>query len=109
MSSETLSHLEFLNKIDSLLQKGVVNSNHPFHQFTLGTQGQDKIELRTVVLRQWRLNRRTLIFHTDIRSPKIKQLKKNNICSALFYSKEDKIQIRINDTCCKITFRVIAK
>ena len=36
--------------------------------------------------------------HSDLRSPKIKQLEKNKVFSALFYSSEKKIQLRFKGT-----------
>lgn len=36
-----------------------------------------------------------LIFHTDYRSPKVEQIKKNNIVSWLFYDAKSRIQIRL--------------
>ena len=78
------------------MQDGVASASHPFHQCALATISLNKPELRTVVLRKWDLSRRTLIFHTDIRSPKVSQLKKEPYCSLLFYSRPDKIQARFD-------------
>ena len=88
------SHDEFLQYTDELLIKGIKESNHPFHQFVFASTENDIIQQRTVVLRRWVLKRRSIIFHTDYRSPKVKQIKKNPDCSILFYSKPDKLQLR---------------
>ena len=85
---------DFLNYADSLLQTGVSSSIHPFHQLYIASTNEDYPELRTVVLRKWSLTRRTIAFHSDSRSSKISQLQDNPHCSILFYSKEDRLQLR---------------
>ena len=40
-----------------------------------------------------------LQFHTDLRSPKVDILKKNNKASLLFYDKDEKIQLRVKVEC----------
>ena len=95
MLSVDASPEQCLNYIDDALKRGVKDYKHPFHQFVLSTFEDTQIEQRMLVLRRWVLNRRTIIFHTDYRSPKISQLKKNRQCSILFYSKSDNIQLRI--------------
>mgnify|MGYP001174586020 CR=1 FL=1 len=94
MLSVDFSPNEFINEIDNLLIRGVKDHKHPFHQFALSTYGSEQINQRMVVLRRWVLNRRTLMFHTDKRSPKIKDLKKNSHCSILFYSRPQNLQLR---------------
>ena len=89
---------ELLENANVLLDAGVTTGNHPFHQFVISTSVDNIPEQRTVVLRQWVLKRRSIIFHTDIRSPKVEQLKSNNNCSVLFYSKPDKMQLRFKCT-----------
>jgi 3-hydroxyisobutyrate dehydrogenase len=77
------------------LVNGVKSSKHPFHCPTLGTTQLDEVELRTVVLRKVIPTEKTLIFHSDERSPKIDQIKKNNKISWLFYDEKSRIQIRL--------------
>ena len=88
------SHTEYLNKINHLLQEGVHQKMHPFHWASFASLDADKAQLRTVILREWCLERRTLIFHTDMRSPKIKQLKANPNCAIMFYSQQHHLQLR---------------
>ena len=88
------SHSDFLKYSDKLLEMGVSIAKHPFHQFSMATKKNDDIEQRTVVLRKWVLKRRTIMFHTDVRSPKVSQIKSNPLCSILFYSNPDKLQLR---------------
>ena len=95
MLSRSLSASEFLSESDKLLTEGLSKSKHEFHQFSFATSTPGGgVDQRTVVLRQWRLARRTIMFHTDFRSPKINYLKNNQSSSILFYSKEHKLQLR---------------
>ena len=77
------------------LVNGVKLSKHPFHCPTLATAHLDEVELRTVVLRKVIPAEKALIFHTDERSPKIDQIRKNNKISWLFYDEKSRIQIRL--------------
>ena len=77
------SALEILEEVDSLLTKAVHQSKHPFHQFTIASFNNTEIEQRTVVLREWNIDRRGMIFHTDYRSPKIKQFIGSNTTYSL--------------------------
>eukprot|EP01048_Picozoa_sp_COSAG05_P024953 COSAG05_NODE_6118_length_1019_cov_1.235870_1_plen_116_part_10 len=91
---ETLSPDEFLSCADHLLSLGVKDSNHAFHQGVFATAQESLIQQRYVVLRRWVLARRSLIFHTDIRSPKVKAIQQNPKTSFIFYSKTDRLQLR---------------
>jgi len=86
---------EILNDCWLRLEKGVKSANHPFHSPTLGTIHQGEVEMRTVILRQVIAAEKTLIFHSDVRSPKISQIKNNNHISWLFYDEDARIQIRL--------------
>ena len=84
------------------LQAGVQLSKHPYHLGTFGTinskppQGNLPIaDLRTVVLRVAEPDSKTLMFHTDWRSDKIKQLQTNPSGCWVFYDAQDKIQLRL--------------
>lgn len=84
------------------LQAGVQHSKHPYHLGTFGSinsnppQGDLPIaDLRTVVLRVADPNSKTLMFHTDRRSDKIKQLQVNPSGCWVFYDLQDKIQLRL--------------
>ena len=82
-------------KIWSLLNTGVLDRNSEYH-LPVFICGEDKIfDGRTVVLRGVDQTFKTLWFHTDIRSKKIKILKTNPKASFLFYDKKEKIQLRI--------------
>jgi 3-hydroxyisobutyrate dehydrogenase len=77
------------------LINGAVSARHPFHCPSIATIKDDFPEIRTVVLRKVLQEERTLIFHTDSRSPKINQIKGNNRISWLFYDPKARIQLRI--------------
>jgi hypothetical protein len=68
--------------------------NNVFHSPVLSTFGEEYPEARTVVLRKAEELQQQLWFHTDVRSPKWKQLALNNKVSWLFYDSEQKIQLR---------------
>ena len=86
---------EILNDCWEQLSAGVKSSKHPFHHPVLGTTNGDFAETRTVILRKVIPKEQSLIFHSDARSPKIEQLKKNNKVTWLFYDEQSRVQIRI--------------
>jgi len=61
---------------------------------TIGLDGSPRS--RTVVLRHFDGNDRSLRFHTDIRSEKFQELNRDPRISALFYDVGEKIQLRLN-------------
>lgn len=63
--SKDLSPEEFLNAVDSLLSTSISDKNADFYQAVFATSKDTIISQRYVVIRQWQLNRRSLIFHTD--------------------------------------------
>ena len=87
---------EFLSFVDQKLNESLKDGTHPFHEFSLATSSANKVQQRMVVMRRWSLTRRSIIFHTDLRSPKIDQIKSNPDVSLLFYSKSDRLQLRFN-------------
>ena len=89
---------EIYEKIESLMSEALKNSAHPYRTFSLATIDEKMPSLRTVVLRDFSLEKNYFDCHSDLRSPKIKQLEKNNEFSALFYSSEKKIQLRFKGT-----------
>lgn len=77
------------------LAHGALRSAHPYHTPALATIGSDGPEQRTVVLRDADADRRRLLCHTDLRSPKVAQLQSNAAVSWLFYDRANKTQLRI--------------
>ena len=79
---------EICVKIEELMINALKNSAHSFRTFSLASIDDKMPSLRTVVLRDFSIDNRFLDCHSDLRSPKVEELKKNNKFSALFYSTE---------------------
>lgn len=76
--------------------QGLHINGHPFRFATLGTTGLDnEPQLRMVVIREVTENF-VFRFYTDARTEKIKQLKKNNQTSLLFYHQTAFIQVKVS-------------
>ena len=90
---------EIQNKYWSMLDNAVTNRASPFRIPVFMCAHQDEIDGRIVVLRKSDRANNLLQFHTDLRSPKVGILKKNNKASLLFYDKEEKIQLRTKVEC----------
>lgn len=103
LEQNTLTLEKVLTSIWELISDGAVNSNKPFHTPVIGTVSNDSAKIRTVVLRKFDLEKLLLIFHTDIRSNKIKELIENSNLSWLFYDPTERIQVRILSTAIILT------
>ncbi len=90
---------EIQNKYWSMLDDAVTNRASPFRIPVFMCTHQDEVDGRIVVLRKSDRENNLLQFHTDLRSPKVDILKKNNKASLLFYDKEEKIQLRVKVEC----------
>ena len=90
---------EIQNKYWAMLDDAVTNRSSPFRIPVFMCANQDEIDGRIVVLRKSDRANNLLQFHTDLRSPKVDILKKNNKASLLFYDKEEKIQLRVKVNC----------
>ena len=78
-----------------MLIDGVGRGAAAFHTPVLATQADDGPELRTVVLRAAEPESRLLICHTDLRSPKLRQISLDNRVRWLFYDASAKLQLRV--------------
>ena len=90
---------EFQNIYDEivdLMENAISESAHPYRTFSLASVDDKSPKVRTVVLRDFSKKNNYFEFHSDIRSPKLAELKNNNNFSALFYSSQTKVQIRFN-------------
>lgn len=84
------------NNIKELLSIGTKDRNHSFHTPVFSSISDNNLSnSRVVVLRKFNKNNFTLNFHTDYRSPKIIDLRKNNLTNFVFYDSKIKIQLRI--------------
>ena len=76
-----------------------IDSTHPYRNLTLATVDADgQPQARIVVLRGATIEKRTLVFHTDVRSAKWTELKANPKVTVLGYSSDDRFQIRLTGT-----------
>ena len=90
---------EIQNKYWSMLDDAVTNRGSQFRIPVFICAHQDEVDGRIVVLRKSDRENSLLQFHTDLRSPKVQIIKKNNKASLLFYDKEEKIQLRVKVEC----------
>ena len=86
------------DQVWKMLQEGAEIARHDFHLGILSTIENGKPQNRTVVLRRVIKENNALIFHTNKRSGKVKEISANPNISWLFYSKENKIQLRLSGT-----------
>ena len=87
---------EIYNKINSEMLNAVSDYRDPFHLFSIASISEERPTLRTVVLRSYSVDNKFFEFHSDIRSPKVEQIKENPNFSALFYNPKEKIQLRFS-------------
>jgi len=87
---------EIFDDIKKNLTRSVKDRKHTFHTPVFSNiNNENSIESRVVVLRQFDSQKMVLNFHTDVRSPKVTSLKKNNNSLFVFYDHKLKIQLRI--------------
>ncbi len=82
-------------KVSELLENGAKERYHDFHIMTFCTIGEEGVEARSVVLRNFDKDKNIIRFHTDYRSPKLDDIKKNPNTVCLVYSYKLKTQLRI--------------
>jgi len=90
---------EIKKKIWSMLNSAVIDRSSQFRIPVFICGDQSDFDGRILVLRKSDEQNDIVQFHSDIRSDKIKKLKKNNKASMLFYDKEKKIQVRLKVEC----------
>ena len=90
---------EIEKKIWLMLNNAVTNIKSSFRIPVFICGEKSDFDGRIVVLRKADKNNKIVQFHSDIRSDKIKKLKKNTNASILFYDKEEKIQVRLKVKC----------
>jgi hypothetical protein len=93
---------QLFKEIKQELVNGHSKKRHPFRYFTLATLKNGKPTQRTVVLRKTEDDIH-LVFYTDKRTEKIKELQDNAAFSALFYHPKKLLQIRVEGTAELIT------
>ena len=86
---------ELLNHIWEVVEQGAQDPAHPYHRPTFGTVGTNGPNLRTVILRQVDTQERSLIFHSDSRAQKIKEIQHNSRVTWHFWSSDSNEQLRL--------------
>ncbi|MEA1784989.1 pyridoxamine 5'-phosphate oxidase family protein [Arenibacter sp. GZD96] len=85
-----------LQEVKEALQQSLHQKTHPFRFMALGTvDAHNAPSLRTVVLRDIS-EHFNLIFYTDMRTEKIRHIKKNNKVSLLLYNPDTFLQLKID-------------
>lgn len=74
---------------------GIKNRHSDFHTFSLATSTNNIVNNRTVVLRGCDPEKGKIVFHTHLSSLKIEEIRDNDNVECLFYSRKNKIQIRL--------------
>ena len=86
-----------IEKIWQELAVGDSQRKHPYHVPAIATVSPTQsARVRTVVLRASSQEGRFVQFHTDMRSPKVTEIRDNSSVAALFYNPETKFQLRIS-------------
>lgn len=75
------------------LTAGVADPHHPFHWPAVATVDGDRPAVRTVVLRSFDTAARTATFHTDARSAKVDQLKRDPRIDLHLYDNAAQLQV----------------
>ena len=90
---------EIKKKIWLMLNNAVTDRSSQFRIPVFMCGDQSDFDGRIIVLRKSDQQNNIVQFHSDIRSDKIKKLKKNSKAGMLFYDKEEKIQVRLKVEC----------
>ena len=89
---------EIQKKVWSLLTDAVKNRDSEFRTPVFICGDNKDLDGRVVVLRKFDPSSMTINFHTDFRSPKVRNLKNNSSSQFVFYDHKLKIQMRIKTT-----------
>jgi hypothetical protein len=81
-----------------MLEEGAARSSSAMHTGVLATVADTGCAVRTVVLRRVIADQRTIVCHTDRRSPKVSQIAASSALAWLFYDPRHKLQIRVTGT-----------
>ncbi len=87
---------QILKESWAALVAGAQSAKSDYHLATIATADDDGLpEARTVVLRRAKPSARLLAFHTDARAPKVAQIRARPDIAWHFYSREDRVQLRL--------------
>ena len=88
--------MKVLESIFNMINRGVKEGKDDFHTMIFSNLQDNKVESRCVILRDFNKETKTLIFNTDVRSPKVEAIKLHPETNCLFYNFKDKTQLRIS-------------
>lgn len=77
------------------LRRGKSDNKHPFRFGTLATMNNNFPNLRTVVLRKIEETNSEIWLYTDLRSPKVEEIRNNSNIAWHFYHSKQQIQLRM--------------
>jgi len=95
MNSDSLNLSDLYQFIWKKIEKAVISRHEAWHLVTVGTVRENEPELRTLVLRGADSQSGILWMHTDLRSPKCRDIEKCPQGSLLFYDPIDRWQLRL--------------
>ena len=78
-----------------LLGQASSDLDHPFRCPAVATSGADGAQVRTVILRAANAATRRLLFYTDTRSPKVRELRQRSAMAWMFYDPGQRLQLRL--------------
>ncbi len=95
-----IDHISYdLPSLHTFIWKLLVKATHQkqdaFRTPVLATYGTHGVNQRTVVIRKVLEKERALLFHTDIRSPKVQEIQANNQVHWLFWNPRNSMQLRM--------------
>ncbi|MEC4891981.1 MAG: pyridoxamine 5'-phosphate oxidase family protein [Oscillatoria sp. PMC 1051.18] len=85
---------ELLAHIWEQVELGATQVDHPYHVSSFATVGSKEVNLRTVILRFAERESRSLLFHSDRRAGKIKDIGDRSRIGWLFWDRSSKQQVR---------------
>ena len=88
--------MKVLESIFEMISRGVKEGKDDFHTMIFSNIQNNRVESRCVILRHFDKENKTLIFNTDIRSPKVESIRQNPETHCLFYHFQEKTQLRIS-------------
>lgn len=79
-----------------LLDDAATNRKSPMHTPSVASvDANNSPNQRVMVLREFEIENRVMRFHTDIRSPKVTEIKANDAISILAYHPEKRMQLKL--------------
>lgn len=88
---------EILRQLWHYLHQGAMRADDPFHAPVLATIDTEGLPTaRTVILRRVEAAERWVIAHTDMRSPKVEEIRATGVATWVFYDAHRRLQFRIS-------------